>query len=89
MKSTTGWNGFCQCQRRKANSASQGNGFLGSGCDWKESSLLEELLNTYCRIHGSLKVEWRTWNDNEYREFLATIDQLRSALALINPDREF
>ena len=39
-----------------------------------------ELLNTYCRIRGSLRVEWRPWHDPEYREFLATIDKLRGEL---------
>lgn len=46
------------------------------------------LLNTYCRIHGSLNVEWRAWSDNEYLEFLATIEKLRSTLALINLHRK-
>jgi len=44
----------------------------------------KELLNSYCRIHGSLQVEWRAWNDNDYREFFATIDKLRSTLTLAN-----
>jgi hypothetical protein len=48
----------------------------------------KELLTTYCRIHGSLKVEWRSWNDYEYWEFITTIEKLRNALALINPHRE-
>ena len=61
-----------------------------SGVDELESKAAcwKELLNTYCRIHGSLKVEWRAWNDNEYREFLATIEKLRTALALIDLHRE-
>jgi hypothetical protein len=62
--------------------------FSGADEMGNKAACWKELLNTYCRIHGSLKVEWRAWNDNEYREFLATIENLRSALALINLHRE-
>ncbi len=62
--------------------------FSGADEMGNNAACWKELLNTYCRIHGSLKVEWRAWNDNEYREFLATIEKLRSALALIILHRE-
>jgi hypothetical protein len=48
----------------------------------------KELLASYCRIHGSLQVEWRAWNDNEYREFVAIIDQLRSAVTQVKSRRK-
>jgi hypothetical protein len=66
----------------------RGTDFLGADEMGNKTACWKELLNTYCRIHGSLKVEWRAWKDNEYQEFLATIEKLRSTLALINLHRE-
>lgn len=62
--------------------------FLGGDEVENKAACWKELLNTYCQIHGSLKVEWRAWNDIEYREFLATIDKLQSALALNHLPRD-
>lgn len=78
---------FANAKEGRPTPPSRETDFSGLDGMGDKAACWKELLNTYCRIHGFLKVEWRAWNDNEYREFLATIDKLRSSLALTNPDR--
>jgi hypothetical protein len=46
----------------------------------QQAACWRELLATYCRIHGRLKVEWIAWADRDYREFVETVSRLREIL---------
>ena len=50
----------------------------------RKAACWKELMDSYCRVHGTLRVERRAWSDNEYRDFLATIEKLRNALVMTN-----
>lgn len=42
----------------------------------KKAACWREILATYCRIHGRLKVEWMPWGEKDYQEFLGTVAKL-------------
>jgi hypothetical protein len=43
----------------------------------KQAACWRELVATYCRIHGRLKVDWVAWSEKDYRELVDTVGRLQ------------